>query len=343
MDQFRDLAAAGHGPVAVILPNLDTADVERPAFSRVLEATGLKKSQFVVQDAGGSGATQLAEAETDIAHGSKVLLLDPINSGVGTQIEVAARTKGIKTVDVGALSLGGSRDYYVGYNEVTTGRLLVKGLASCATSWHVQHPRLIVLPGPGTEGTTTLVAQGYDAALRPLLATHHWTVAAQTVGTSDPPTAAAEFQAAVGANPGVNAALVTSDGTDAAVVAALQAAHVRPRSFPTTGVGSTLTGLRDVISGYQCGTVSMPATAEAAAAIALALYLRAGQRPPGGLVNGSVEDTTAGVAVPSVLVTPQWVTTSNMASTALRDGSVTAAQLCAGSYAAACRAAGIKP
>ena len=162
-------------------------------------------------------------------------------------------------------------------------------------------------------------------------------------GTSDPSTAAAEFQAAEAANPGVNAALVSSDGTDAAVVGVLEGAHVRPHTFPTTGIGSTVAGLQNVLSGFQCGTVAMPPVPEAEAAIALALYLRAGQRPPSRLVNTSVEDTTAAVHVPAVLVSPQWVTASNMASTALKDGAVSAAQLCSGSYAAACQAAGIKP
>ena len=124
----------------------------------------------MVQDAEGSDATQLADAETDIARGSRVLLVDPINSGVGTQIEVEAQTKGVKTIDFDDLSLGGSRDYYVGYDQETAGRLLVKGLASCATAWHVAQPRLAVLPGPPNDGTASLLAQGYDAALQPLLA-----------------------------------------------------------------------------------------------------------------------------------------------------------------------------
>jgi len=343
MDQFRDLAALGHGPVGVLLPNTYTAAADRPALVKTLQAAGLKKAQFVVQDAGGSDATQLADAETDMARGSRVLLVDPINSGVGTQIEVEAQTNGVKTVDFDDLSLGGSRDYYVGYDEETAGRLLVKGLASCVTAWHVERPHIVVMSGPSNDGTTSQLAQGYDAALQPLLRTHHWSVTAETAGTSDPPTAASEFLAAYDSGQGVNAALVSSDATDAAVVSALQDAHVGPRTFPTTGVGSTLAGLQNVLSGYQCGTLAMPPTPEAEAATALALYLRAGQRPPARLVNGSVEDTTAAVSVPSVLVSPQWVTASNMASTALKDGQVTVAQLCRGSSAAACRADGIKP
>jgi D-xylose transport system substrate-binding protein len=343
MDQFRRLAAAGHGPVGVLLPNSQTGALVGAALAKGLRTAGLMKSQFEVQNAEGSDATQLGDAETDIAHGSRVLLVDPINSGVGTQIEVAAQTKGVKTIDFDNLSLGGSRNYYVGYDQVTAGRLLVEGLASCSTAWHVARPRLLVLPGLADNGATSQLAQGYDAALQPLLDTHGWTVASQTAGTSDPPTAASEFQAAYAASQGANAALVSSDETDAAVIGVLQAAHVRPHTFPTTGIGSTLTGLQNVLRGYQCGTVAMPPVPEADAAIALALYLRAGQRPPSGLVNAGVEDTTAAVHVPAVLVTPQWVTASNMASTALKDGGVTAAKLCRGSYAAACQVTGIKP
>jgi D-xylose transport system substrate-binding protein len=343
MSQFRSLAAAGRGPVGVILPGTATAATEQAVFGQVLAAAGLTRSQVLVQDADGSDAAQLADAETDIARGSRVLLLDPINSGVGTQIEVEAQTNGVKTIDLDDLSLGGSRDYYVGYDEVAAGWQPDRGLASCARAWHVRQPRIVVVPGPAEDGAAGQLAQGYDAALSPLLRVHHWVVVTQTAGTSDPPTAANEFQTAYEADQGVNAALVSNDGTDAAVVDVLKSAHVGPHTFPTTGIGATLTGLRDIVSGYQCGTVSMPPRPAAEAAAALALYLRADRRPPSHLVDGSVEDTTAGVSVPSVLVTPQWVTASNLAHTALKEGPITAARLCAGSFAAACRADGIKP
>ena len=58
-------------------------------------------------------------------------------------------------------------------------------------------------------------------------------------------------------------------------------------------------------------------------------------------MNGKTEDTTAGVSVPSVLETPEWVTPKNMNATIIKDNFVPASQLCAGSYAADCTAAGI--
>ena len=78
-------------------------------------------------------------------------------------------------------------------------------------------------------------------------------------------------------------------------------------------------------------------------AVALALYLRAGETPPRPLVNGTTSDTTAGVSVPSVLMMPTWVTTANMKSTVIKDKLVSPSQLCAGQYAADCTAEGIHP
>jgi len=102
-------------------------------------------------------------------------------------------------------------------------------------------------------------------------------------------------------------------------------------------------GLQNVLSGYQCGTVYKPIYLEAEAAVALAIYLRAGVKPPSTLVNGTVEDTVEHVAVPSVLLKPEWVTPANMAATVIKDKFVPASQLCAGALAKACLAVGIKP
>ena len=45
--------------------------------------------------------------------------------------------------------------------------------------------------------------------------------------------------------------------------------------------------------------------------------------------------------MPSVLLTPKWVTTANMESTVIADQFVTAAQLCVGTYATLCKTYGI--
>ena len=116
---------------------------------------------------------------------------------------------------------------------------------------------------------------------------------------------------------------------------------MKAKTFPTTGQDATLTGLDNVLSGYQCGTVYKPIFEEAQAAAALALFVRAGETPPTSLVNGNVTDPTTKATVASVLLTPEWVTTANMNATVIADKFVPASQLCAGSFAADCTAAGI--
>jgi D-xylose transport system substrate-binding protein len=347
MKQFKSLAAAGHGKVATILP--DTVSSTRyvaydaPDITKALQTAGLSSSQYVVQNALGSDATQLTDAQTDISNGATVLLVDPLDSGVGAQIESYAKSHGVKVIDYDRLTLGGSRAYYVSFNNVLVGKTMGAGLVSCIKSWHVSKPQVVVMHGAATDNNATLFAQGYDGVLNPLFSKGTYTAVAHTAGTWDPPTQETEFQAVYTAHPNTNAALVPNDTTNAPIVTYLQSLHVKPKTFPTTGQDASLTGLQNVLAGYQCGTVYKPNAIEAQASVALALYLRAGKKPPAKLVNATTKDTTGGVKVPTVALTPKWVTTANMNSTVVKDNYVPAAQLCSGSYASDCSAAGITP
>jgi D-xylose transport system substrate-binding protein len=160
-------------------------------------------------------------------------------------------------------------------------------------------------------------------------------------GTWTPSVAESEFQQEFTAHKNINALLSPNDENAAPIITYLQREGIKPNTFPVTGQDATLVGLQNILSGYQCGTVYKPIYIEAQAAVALAMFLRAGKTPPSALVNGSVEDTTEHVSVPSVLGTPEWVTTANMNSTVIADNFVPAQQLCVGSYAAACKSAGI--
>ena len=345
MKQFKSLAAAGKGKVAAILPDTVSStryvEFDQPDITKALTTAGLSSSQFTVQNALGSDATQLTDAQTDISNGATVLLVDPLDSGVGAQIESYAKARGVKVIDYDRLTLGGSRAYYVSFNNVKVGQLIGKGLVSCVAAWHIKKPEVVVMHGAVTDNNATLFAQGYDSVINPFFKSGKWVAVAHTAGTWDPPTAETEFQAVLTAHHNVNSALIPNDETGAPIITYLQSLHVKPKTFPTTGQDATLTGLDNVLSGYQCGTVYKPIYLEAESAVALALYLRAGAKPPAALVNGTTEDTTASVSVPSVLLQPEWVTTKNMNATVIKDNFVPASQLCAGQYASDCKAAGI--
>jgi D-xylose transport system substrate-binding protein len=344
MAKLKPLAAQGKGGVGVILPDTTTSarytEFDAPYLTKALEAAGLSSSEFSVQNAQGSDATQLSLAQADITKGDSVLITDPLDSGVGKSIEKYAAAHGAVVIDYDRLTLCGSRKYYVSFDNVAVGKLIGAGLVSCIAQWHVKNPNILVMRGDPTDNNATLFAQGYDAVLAPHFSSG-WKNVGKTAGTWDPPTAQTEFQQQFTAHPNINALLSPNDENAAPIIHYLQTKGVKAKTFPVTGQDATLVGLQNILAGYQCGTAYKAVYLEAQAAAALAMYLRAGATPPSSLANGSTKDTTAGVDVPSVLLTPKWVTASNMNATVIADNFVPASQLCTAKYKAECKAAGI--
>ncbi len=345
MKDLKAIASRGKGNVAAILPDTVSStryvEFDAPYLRKSMELAGLKSSQIVIQNALGSDATEYSDAQADITKGADVLIMDPLDSGVGAKIESYAKAHGVDVIDYDRLTLGGTRKYYVSFNNVYVGTLLGDGLVSCIANWHVSKPQVMVMHGAPTDNNATLFADGYDAVLKPYFSSGKWTDVANPAGTWTPDVALSEFEAAYTAHPNINAVLMPNDENGAPIIHYLQTKGIKPDTFPVTGQDATLTGLQNVISGYQCGTVYKPIYLEAQAAVALAMYLRAGLTPPSALVNGTVKDIDTGVNVPSILLTPEWVTPSTVQSTVIKDGFVPASQLCTGSYAADCTKYGI--
>ncbi len=357
MKYLKSVVAKGTGSIAVILPDTTSSarytEFDAPYLKASFAAAGLKASQYIIQNAQGSPTTQLADAQADIAKGAKVLLLDALDSTTGANIEKYAAKRGVKVIDYDRLVLGGSRNYYVSFNNVSVGTLIGKGLVSCVSAWHVASPTVYVMKGSPTDNNATLFAQGYNAVLKKT----SFKLINEGTGTWDPPTALKDFQGAYTANKKINAVVTPNDENAAPIIAYLQSQGLKPKSIPFTGQDATLTGFENVISGYQCGTVYKPIWLEAQAAAALAIYLRGGVKPPAGLVNGTTPDSMATVGslknVASVLLTPTWVTAANVQATVIKDKVIAASALCTSaapkvqgmslpSYNADCKTYGIK-
>jgi len=345
MASLKPLVAKGRGNVTVILPDTVSStryvEFDAPYLKEAFTDAGMPSTEFTVENALGSDATQFSMAQSAITKGASVLVVDPLDSGVGAHIESYAKSHGVAVIDYDRLTLGGTRGYYVSFNNVQVGTLMGQGLASCITAWNVKNPQVIVMHGAPTDNNATLFAQGYDAVMKPYFSSGKWKDVSNPAGTWTPDVALSEFQQQYTAHKNINAALIPNDENGAPIIHYLQNEGVKPKTFPTTGQDATLTGLQNILAGYQCGTVYKPIYEEAQAAVALALYVRAGETPPSSLLNGTTTDPTTKTAVPSVLLTPEWVTPANMNSTVIADKFVPASQLCAGSYAKDCTAAGI--
>jgi D-xylose transport system substrate-binding protein len=283
------------------------------------------------------------QAEADITNGASVLLVDPLDSGSGAAIEAAAAAKGVAVIDYDRLVKGGPADrVYVSFDNVSVGKLIGQGEVDCITTFKVTKPNILIMDGDPTDNNATLFAQGYNGVLKPHFDSAEYVKVGEPAGTWTPAVAATTFEQQLTAHPNINAVVTPNDDNANAVIAQLQKLNIPAKTFPTTGQDASLSGLQNILKGFQCGTVYKPIYLEAQGAVAAALFIRAGQKPPSSLLNGTTKDSTANTDVPSVLLTPLWVTTDNMAATVVKDGAVKVSDLCVSEVATVCTAAGIK-
>ena len=351
MKQLTGLAAQGKGMVGVLLPDTTTStryvQYDAPFLAKAFAAAGLTSAQFKVDNAHGSTTTMQTQADADISAGASVLLVDPLDAGSGAAIESKAEAAGVKVIDYDRLVTGGPSDrYYVSFNNVQVGKLIGQGEVDCIASWKVSSPNILIMDGDPTDNNAKLFAQGYNGVLQPHFDDGSYTKVGEPAGTWLPNVAETTFEQQFTAHSNINAVVTPNDDNANAVISVLQKDQIPANTFPTTGQDASPSGLQNILKGYQCGTVYKPVFAEAQAAAALALYLRAGLTPPETLVNSTTTDTTLGKEIKSVYTTPLWVTSTNMQDTVLTDSVAsgigpTPATICTGSVASACTTAGI--
>lgn len=354
MSALKPLDALGRGSIAVILPAVASAghfkQFDAGYFGTAFGRAGLAPGQYTVGLA--QGSQEFHAVQQAIAGGAKVLVLDTRYAGDGGQIESYAKNHGVPVIDYDWLTLGGTREYYVGFDSLKIGVLLGQGLVSCVSAWKVSHPRVIVMKGAADDYNSALYAEGYDAVLARHFSTG-WKDVSNPPGTWDPLVARSEFKQQYAAHKNghkkghknarkqINAALIPNDENATPIITYLKSLGVKPWTFPATGLDATVRGLQRILAGYQCGTVYKPIHLEAQAAAALAMYIWAGAKPPASLVNWSISDPQTNSSVPSALLTPEWVIRQNMKTTVIRDRFVKPAVLCKG-YVKPCSRDGIR-
>jgi D-xylose transport system substrate-binding protein len=347
MTKLKDLASEGEGKIGVLLPDTTTStryvQYDAPNLKKAFETAGLSSDQFEIQNAQGSTSTMQQQAEAMITEGASVLLVDPLDPGSGAAIEEDAVSQGLKVIDYDRLVTGGPKDrYYVSFNNVEVGELIGQGEVDCITAWKVNKPQVLVMSGDPTDNNAKLFAQGYNGVLKPKFDDGSYTKVGAPPGTWDPPTAATTFEQQYTAHPNMNAVVAPNDANANAIISVLLKNKIPANTFPVTGQDAATEGLQNILKGYQCGTVYKPYFAEAQAAAALAIFLRAGKTPPSTLVNDTTTDSTLNAEIKSVYTKPFWVTKENMNDTVVKDGTISAATLCAGKVASLCKDAGIQ-
>jgi len=325
--------------VAVLLPDTkssvrwETAD--RPLLQQAFKAAGVPAT---IQNAQGDKSTQQQQAEQAITNGAKVILLVNLDSGSGAAIEANAKSQGVKVIDYDRLTLGGSADYYVSFDNVAVGKLQGQGLVDCLQKNGPAKPAIAELNGSPTDNNATLFKQGYDSVLNPLYKAGKATkVADQSVPDWDNQKALTIFEQMLQkANNKIDGVLAANDGLGNSAISAIKARKLQ--QIPVTGQDATPQGIQNILSGDQCMTVYKAVKKEADAASKLAIALATGKQPEAGLVNGKTNDTARDV--PSVLLTPEAITKDNI-KVVFDDGFLKPSEVCVGKYASLCTKAGI--
>lgn len=324
--------------VAVLLPGSATSARwemdDRRFFQEVFTAAGIP---YLITNAEGDARIQQTQAEQAITNGAQVLLLVNLDSGSGAAIIAAARKAGVKVIDYDRLTIEGpGADIYVSFDNVAVGRLMGETLAPIIDRLPVSQPRIVQLNGSPTDNNATLFRQGYFAVAQPYYAAGKWQlIADQAVPDWDNQQALVLYeQILTAAGNQVDATFAGNDGLANSVIAALKSQGAAP--IPLSGQDATVSGIQNILAGWQTMTVYKPIKREVAAAAKVAIAMLNGEV----ITSLATETINNGQReIPFIKLAPIAVTKDNIAETVIADGLRTWAEICVGEFAQYCPAA----
>ncbi|MER6561381.1 substrate-binding domain-containing protein [Streptomyces sp. NPDC001027] len=325
--------------IGVILPDSkssarwETAD--RKYLSEAFKAAGV---DYDIQNAQGDKQQFQTIADQMITNGVNVLVIVNLDSGTGKAVLDKAKAQGVATIDYDRLTLGGSAQYYVSFDNSAVGKLQGEGLSKCLSDMKATKPVIATLNGSPTDNNAALFAKGYNGVLDPKYKSGDYVKGPdQSVPDWDNAQAGTIFEQMLTSQPKIAGVLAANDGLGNAAIAVLRKQN-RNGQVPVTGQDATVQGLQNILAGDQCMTVYKAVKKEADATAELAVSLAKGQK---GQTNATVHDPEGDRDVPSVLETPVAVFKDNVKDV-VADGFVSKDELCTGTYAALCTKAGIK-
>jgi D-xylose transport system substrate-binding protein len=335
-------APAGGGvKVGVILPETQSSarweGFDKPLLTAAMQAEGLDAD---IQNAQGDEQKFSTLADGMISSGVKVLVIASISSESGAAVAAKAKAQGIPTIDYDRLSLGGTSDYYVSFDNEKVGALQGQGMADALKG--KQGAQVIEIEGAPTDNNATLFHNGQESVLKPLYDSGALKlVQSQPIPDWDNQVGGTTFEQILTKNGGkVDGVVAANDGLAGAVITVLTKNGLNGQ-VPVTGQDATPDGLQAILRGDQYMTVYKPIKQEAEAAAKLAGALAKGDTAAAdGLATASVDDTKGNRQVKSVLLTPQSITKDNV-KTVITEGQVKASEICVGNLQATCQQLGI--
>jgi D-xylose transport system substrate-binding protein len=330
----------GGKKIALLLPENHTPRYEasdRPDFEAKVKDL-CSDCKILYSNAEQDASKQQSQAEAALTQGADVLVVDAVDAGSAGAIVSKAKAQNVPVVSYDRLITNSDVDYYISFDNVRVGKLqgdtLIKGLKA---QGHSTGP-VVMLAGDPADNNAKLFKQGATQALN--------SGGVKIAKKFDTPGWSAdkaqnEMQQSITAlgNSGFEGVLAANDDLGGGAIAAMKGAGIKPASRPTTGQDATVAGLQRILTGDQYMTVYKPIHPEANGAAQIAVALAKGDSVPSGLVNQQVDNGKK--KVPSVILTPVAVIKTNV-NTVIKNGDAKASDICKGSFASACKSAGIQ-
>jgi len=326
--------------IALLLPEHTTARYEtqdRPHFESTVKSL-CPNCSVVYENANQDASQQQSQAESALTQGIDAMVLDPVDATSASTIVQMAKAQNVPVISYDRLVSGGDLAAYISFDNVRVGRLQATALEQQLTKNGKAKGPIVMINGDPTDNNAHLFKQGASSVF-----SRDGVKIAKSYDTPGYTAANAqtEMQQAITAlgNNGFAGVYDANDGIAGGAITAMKDAGINPASRPTTGQDAQLDGIQRVLSGQQYMTVYKAVKPEAQDAARMAVALAKGQPLPANLIN---QHTNSGkTSVPSVILTPVAVTRANIASTVVKDGFWTAAQICTSAFASACKSAGI--
>jgi D-xylose transport system substrate-binding protein len=317
--------------IAFLMPDHGSTRYEsydRPLFTAKI-AELCPTCSVVYANADTDAAKQQQQANSALAQGIKVMVLDPVDTTAAESIVNTAQAQGVKVIAYDRPIPGQAPDYYISFDNEKIGELIGASLVEHMKAINAKGG-LIQINGAPTDAAAMLIKKGGHTAMDSsgfkLLAeydTPDWKPANAQTWMAGQITKFGDQIAGVWA---------ANDGTAGGAIAALKAAGVNPMP-PVTGNDAELAAAQRIVSGDQYNTISKPIKIVAEAAAEVAWAFAQGQTVPA---------KTTLYDAPSQLFIPTVVTIENLQKELVDSGIMKASDICTPDYAAACAKWGIK-
>jgi D-xylose transport system substrate-binding protein len=266
------------------------------------------------------------------------MVLDAVDVKSAAAIVTRAKQAKIPVISYGRLVADSDLDYYVSIDPYKVGVQQGEALLDALKADGNATGPVVMIHGSPTDSNAPPYKKGAHSVLDKA-----GVKVAKEYDTPDwsPDKAQQEMDQAITSvgKDGFKGVYVANDGMAGGAIASLKRGGIDPSSLPVTGQDAEVAALQRILAGEQLMTVYQPIKQIASAAAELAVPLARGEQPPDlakDKTNNGKED------VPSVLVDTITITKDNIQDTVIKDGFVTADDICTPDYADACAQAGIK-